>query len=177
MRPSDQTSIMPVDCSVILACFINEDHLWGSEVCIDILFPLLPKVFIMLSSCPAKELKSHLSIMLYLDAEKGPWVTGTKGTAEGIRLNSTREILILTCRGNKTGELVCSSAAYIYMNGTIGKVQTQWMCLGHYSGQCNKPLKLWAPWDCSRAHLYHIASSGPPIVWIAPMICIRVSGE
>ena len=37
------------------------------------------------------------------------------------------------CRGgNKTGGLVHSSAAYIYMNETIERIQTQWMCLGHY---------------------------------------------
>ena len=40
------------------------------------------------------------------------------------------------CRGgNKTGGLVHSSAAYIYMNETIEKIQTQWMCLGHYVEQ------------------------------------------
>ena len=37
--------------------------------------------------------------------------------------------------GNKTGGLVHSSAAYIYMNETIEKIQTQWMCLGHYVEQ------------------------------------------
>ena len=54
---------MPVDHLVILAFFIDEDHLQGGEVCIDILFPLLLKVFIMLSSCPVKELESHPSIV------------------------------------------------------------------------------------------------------------------
>ena len=40
------------------------------------------------------------------------------------------------CRGgNKTREITCSSAADIYMDETIEKIQTQWMCLGHYVEQ------------------------------------------
>ena len=61
--PDYWTSIMPINNLVILACFINKDHLWGHEVCIDFSPPLLPQVFIVLCSCPKKKFERYSHVM------------------------------------------------------------------------------------------------------------------